>query len=93
MSKKSGYRDGFLAGQVSARQEATEAKNEQLEARIKQLTALPAPPAPVAPAEPPPPPRTHRQVHAELQRTNPYLAAQYLLNHAGHLDASAPAQS
>jgi hypothetical protein len=50
-----------------------------LAARDAAATATPAPAAPPPPPAPPPAP-TPLQTYEELQRTNPYEAAQYLLN-------------
>jgi hypothetical protein len=72
-----------------------EARGVAVEARMKLARVETAreetPPIAAPPPAPAPAPRkTHRQVHQELRARNPYLAAQYVLNHQHELDEPGP---
>lgn len=70
-----------------ANAEAWRAEAQRLRSELDAKAAAPAQPAPAAP---PPPPVSSTPIHdeyAKLQRENPYLASQFLLNNEQALAA------
>jgi hypothetical protein len=70
-----------------------EAGKAVLEARLAAMQAPPTP-APAAPPPPPPPPvqPTHYEIHQRLKESNPYLAANYMLQFSREIVAEAEAR-